>query len=348
VGDPDSPGLSVRAAVIAITGPASVAYARQRALGLAEDAGVRGAERDRLALIVSELASNLDKYAVAGTIVVQGLPGPGPAGIEVIAMDGGPGMASVSRAFVDGQTSGNSLGLGLGTVRRMADEVHVDSGLGRGTIVVARTCAPGEEARWTTAGGLSLAAPGEEVCGDAWSHHELATEAVLIVADGLGHGPDAAAASGAALGAFRAQRESRGERSPCGLLESVHLALRGTRGAAVGIAQLDRETGVLRYCGLGNVSAAVCGRLQVTRLVSLRGVAGRGDRQVHEHVVCCPAGSAVVMHSDGVSGRWRAQDLPDPAVTHPTVIAASLLRSMRRGPDDATVAAMVRREVDPA
>jgi hypothetical protein len=95
--------------------------------------------------------------------------------------------------------------------------------------------------------------PGEQVPGDAWTFRRLPTGGVLMVADGLGHGPDAAIA---AREAVRVMRESQAS-APCLLAEFVHRALATTRGAAIGIADIAVETAQVAFVGIGNISASV-------------------------------------------------------------------------------------------
>ena len=59
-------------------------------------------------------------------------------GIEIVAVDKGPGIRDVSLAMVDGYSTSGSLGLGLAGVRRLMDDCEIKSASGQGTTVTAR------------------------------------------------------------------------------------------------------------------------------------------------------------------------------------------------------------------
>jgi hypothetical protein len=48
-------------------------------------------------------------------------------------------------------------------------------------------------------------------------------------------------------------------------------------------------------------------------------------------------GSRIVMHSDGLSGRWSIDSYPGLNLKHPAVIAGVLYRDFVRRRDDATI-----------
>ena len=78
---------------------------------------------------------------------------------------------------------------------------------------------------------MSIPLAGEEVCGDSWAIDDADGRAVVLVADGLGHGPQAAEAAREAVRVFR-------ETAPLGPAEVIrmaHAALRSTRGAALAV-----------------------------------------------------------------------------------------------------------------
>ena len=97
-----------------------------------------GETRSRMiATAVSELARNILKYASAGEIRLRQVEGPSGCGVEIEAVDRGPGIVDVEAAMRDHFSSGGTLGLGLPGVRRMMDEFSLDSTPGEGTRVTA-------------------------------------------------------------------------------------------------------------------------------------------------------------------------------------------------------------------
>jgi serine/threonine-protein kinase RsbT len=90
-----------------------------------------------IATAVSELARNILKYANAGEIRLRRIEGPKGRGVEIEAIDRGPGIEDLDAAMRDHFSSGGTLGLGLPGVRRMMDEFSLDSTPGEGTRVTA-------------------------------------------------------------------------------------------------------------------------------------------------------------------------------------------------------------------
>jgi serine/threonine protein phosphatase PrpC len=158
-----------------------------------------------------------------------------------------------------------------------------------------------------------------------------------MVCDGLGHGPLAADASRAAVAAFRDGPVG----GPAALVAHLHRALGRTRGGAVAVAELDPDAGTLRYAGLGNIAGHLVrpGARATERrgMVSLPGIAGHQRRTVREFSYPVEPGDLVVLHSDGITDKWRLNDYPGLPTHTPLVIAATLLRDAGVRRDDATV-----------
>jgi len=100
--------------------------------------GASAVDKSFIATMVSELASNIIKYATSGYIKLRSYEWPGTIEIEVLAIDNGPGIINVGLAMQEHFSSGGSLGLGLSGVKRIADEFEILSKVGQGTYVFAR------------------------------------------------------------------------------------------------------------------------------------------------------------------------------------------------------------------
>ncbi|HED15577.1 MAG TPA: ATP-binding protein [Gammaproteobacteria bacterium] len=87
---------------------------------------------------VSELANNIIKYARHGSIRMKEVQSNTRHGIEVVAIDSGPGISDVGRAMKDHYSSSGTLGLGLPGIKRMMDDFDIQSTRGEGTRIVAR------------------------------------------------------------------------------------------------------------------------------------------------------------------------------------------------------------------
>ena len=159
------------------------------------------------AIVVTEAATNLFKHARGGVLVLQGLEAGRSVGLEVLALDRGPGMADVGRCMADGVSTAGSPGNGLGAIARLSSSFDIYSSTETGTAVLARLWHGADAKRrgaadWTF-GVVSLPVAGEEVCGDAWAVDEQPGRTLVLVVDGLGHGLAAADAAREAVESFR-------------------------------------------------------------------------------------------------------------------------------------------------
>jgi len=306
-----------------------VAEARRRALAATAQLGFDATLAGQVALVVTELATNLLKHGHGGEVLLMR----GERRLDVLALDAGPGMRDVAACLADGYSTAGTLGQGLGAVRRQASDVRVASWGGLGTAVLARFGEPALEHE--TLGAVVVAKPGEEACGDGWCAHEDDEARTLMVVDGLGHGIEAAVAAHAAVTRFQRARGL----APQALLEALHEALRPTRGAAVAVARLHWRSATVSFAGLGNIAAALIGTDgAVRRLVSHNGIAGHNARKIQVFDYPCREG-LLVMHSDGVSTHWSLDRYPGLLRAHPLLVAGILYHHHGRRRDDATVVA---------
>ena len=180
-------------------------------------------------------------------------------------------------------------------------------------------------------GAASRPFPGETENGDAWTIQRHGDRTRLTVIDGLGHGPDAAAAAGRAVAAL----EGRPELDPVRALELCHQALQGSRGAAMAVALVDPAAGTLTYAGVGNVEARLVQNGAEERLISYRGIVGSALPRPRAFERPLAAPWLLLVHSDGVSARAK---LPDDALAAEAgSVAAAVLEGWARQSDDATV-----------
>ncbi|MER5766162.1 ATP-binding SpoIIE family protein phosphatase [Streptomyces sp. NPDC001985] len=327
--------------------PALPAAARGAAAALARRIGLSAHRASEVALAVTEAATNLQRHAVDGGLLLRVLRTDTSAAVEFITVDAGPGMADVSTALSDGVSSAGTLGIGLGAVARLADVFDLHSTPGRGTVMVAQF--------WPRAGrdvltpvrpdpvaaGLTRPISGETACGDAWAVRiddgardpDTGPALLAILCDGLGHGPLAARSSEAAIGTFRRTTA----RDPEMIMREVHGALRGTRGGAVAVARVEPGRKRVLLCGVGNVSAFVVGSGARRSLLSAPGIVGHQIRTFRTFEQPLDPGGALVLHTDGLTERWSMDAMPGLLHRGPTVIAAQLLREAAVRRDDAGI-----------
>jgi anti-sigma regulatory factor (Ser/Thr protein kinase) len=297
--------------------------------------GFGATDSGKVALVATELATNILKHGNGGEILVGPFGEGTDGGIELIALDKGPGIANVAASLADGYSTAGTAGKGLGAVARQSHFVDIASWPGTGTAVLARL-KPGQppEGSGDTSrtGAVSVPMHGQEVCGDSWSVSVGPDEMTLLVADGLGHGPEAAEAS---VEAVRLFHRFSGHRAPM-LLEYIHGGLRATRGAAVSVARFQPASGKMIYAGVGNVAGVLAANGDLRRMVSMPGTAGHNARKIQAFEYPF-AGGLVILHSDGIASSWTLERYPNLAARHPTLIAAVLYRDLTRHHDDATV-----------
>ena len=311
-----------------------VGAARRAAMGMGGAVGFGETDVAAVGVIATELAGNLVKHARGGHLLLQPLAHGERAGVELLAIDRGPGMADPDRCIVDGYSTAGTPGTGLGAVRRMAHEFDLHSQPGKGTVLVARRCAgQAPLSAGQRVGAVCVPHPSEPVSGDDWCAVVHGERGYLMVVDGLGHGMLAHAAAERAVELFR----ELAPRPPGELLSRLHDPLRGTRGAAILVAEVDSAGGAIRCAGVGNVAGTVVSGDQTRSLVSHSGIVGHQMVRVQEFTYPWTEGAMLVIASDGIRTQWRLDAYAGVARRHPSVVAALLWRDFSRGRDDATV-----------
>jgi anti-sigma regulatory factor (Ser/Thr protein kinase) len=326
----------------ALRDPSDVGEARRAAVALAKRMGFAETDSGKVALVATELSSNVLKHATRGELLLAERESGGQPCIEIVALDRGPGMADVTRCLEDGYSTAGSAGTGLGAIRRLSTDFEVYSAPGLGSALLSRIVA-GQRASSCPGrahvGVLGLPLAGETVSGDQWAVVEQDDRVLVIVADGLGHGRLAFEAAAAAVRVFHAHPAEQ----PAQILQHVHAALRGMRGAAASIAEVRFTEGKVSYAGIGNVAGFVTSAQGSRGMLGQNGTLGAEARRFQTFDYDWPPGGQLVMYSDGLSGNFNLKKYPGLAACDPSLIAAVLYRDHSRGRDDVTV--VVLREV---
>ena len=325
--------------LIPIADQSQIAAARRSAEALALELGFNGLRAGRVALIATEMASNILKHAARGYLSATPFADGTGRGVELLAMDKGPGIADVARALEDGYSTAGSPGTGLGAIRRQADSFDIYSRPGIGTVLMARIRGEAGAAVAAGEGELGIIVvpyPGEMECGDSWAFGVKSGMPSLFAVDGSGHGPQAAIAARSAVEAF----EKSDQMDTVRVIEAIHRALAPTRGAAIAMARVDRPAQLVRFAGVGNIAAAVVSEGAVKRMVSMNGTAGHVAPRIREFAYPVSGSAAIILHSDGVSAKWDLAAYPGLSACRPSVIAGVLSRDFRRTNDDALIAVL--------
>lgn len=313
--------------------------ARRVAAALAARISLPEEAIDRARLAVTEMVTNLCRHARSGILLLNGRAA---AGLEVLALDQGPGIADLGQALRDGFSTAGGAGSGLGALRRLSDDFEIHSRPGQGTAILCRfsSRAGGRHDSAAhggpTIGWASTPMPGEISCGDAWDVHLCRDgRAFVIVVDGLGHGVEAARGSRKALEIFRRAPELAPERQ----VEEIHrgVAEAKVRGSALAVAQVSADGGELSYCGCGNIHGQILAPGESHSLLSLPGIVGQRIRTLKPQRYPLPRGARLAMASDGLRRPWSLRS-PTGILGHQaSLLAAILYRDHWRGNDDATV-----------
>ena len=312
--------------VVDITDNSSVGEVRRLATASGRRIGLPDEVTERIALVATEMATNVVKHASEGLFLIGKDDGAGDK-LELLALDNGPGIVDLARAMTDGHSTSGTPGTGLGAVSRHAGFFQIYSRPKHGTAVLSRFGGSGTAAR---EGAVSVPFHGEEVNGDGWGAKAVNGTRSVMVVDGLGHGQSAHEAAVAACTAFK---NAKGH--PTDVMTTVHDALRPTRGAAVAISEMSGNT--LRFCGVGNISATIIDATARRSAVSLHGIVGHQMREAREFTYPWSSDSTLIMHSDGIGTRWDLDAYPGLLGRDAVLIAAVLWKDHRRHNDDSTV-----------
>lgn len=320
-----------------------VSAARLGVQAHARELGFDETRTGRAAIAVTEAATNLLRHGGGGEILAQRVSREKSLGIEVLALDRGPGMDSFEASARDGVSTVGTAGTGLGAIKRQSDEFDVYTRRDAGTIIRMafwnRETAPATSPY--EVGAVCVPKEGETVCGDAWGADLRGDAATFLVADGLGHGPDASEAASMAVGSLGRPAHDSAIR----ILDLAHARLRVTRGAAVAVMRHDRRTGEVAFASVGNIAACVWEGAGEKRrvMVSHNGIVGHNMPRSQEYLYPWSRGALLIAHSDGLEFRWDVGAYPGLVACHPSIIAAMLYREHSRKRDDAVVLVVRRR-----
>jgi anti-sigma regulatory factor (Ser/Thr protein kinase) len=304
----------------------------------ASAAGLTGHRLGEAEIIIAEITTNLLKHAVKDcNILVRELKD-GKGGIELIAIDSGPGIRRPLKMMQDGQSTKNTLGQGLGAIQRLSNHFDLYSMLGWGTILYSRIHV---DKKYSAApenfdiSVLSIAKEKQILNGDAWCMVNDGKKIRLAVIDGLGHGGAAHDAAQVAVSAFK----EFPKKNPTEQLRCLHESLRKTRGAVATIVYVDEKNHQLSYSGVGNISMKVISAVNVHGCFSYNGIVGHiMPASLNDHLLQWNHKTdVIIMHSDGLTGRWDIKKYPGIMQHNVVMLCAALYKDHSRGNDDTTI-----------
>lgn len=90
----------------------------------------------RIDLCLRELAQNVLLYAGKGTVTLEIIHKNTTPGLQITCRDNGPGILDCEKALTDGWSTRSSLGIGLPSIRRLADSFKLYSCPENGTTII--------------------------------------------------------------------------------------------------------------------------------------------------------------------------------------------------------------------
>ncbi|WP_225422441.1 ATP-binding protein [Pseudomonas huaxiensis] len=317
--------------VLIIEDVSQIGYARRTTQKLAEQLGFNEGDAGRVALVTTELASNLLKHAARGELHVQAVPGKTGVGVEILAIDRAGGFDREA-CLTDGFSTRGTQGIGLGAISRQAEvfDMYADE---RGAVLLTRFYAGGQRNADLPFGASQHSLHDDPACGDCWQLVLADNGVSALVIDGLGHGEEAERAALAGRKVFARMPFA----APHDLFQDMHQAMTGSRGGAAAVAQFSAGSDSLCFTGIGNIGASLIAPENYRGLTSHPGIVGVQYRKAQPFDYAHVNGNLLIMYSDGLQSRWNLRDYPGLVHRHPAVIAAVLHRDFSRGRDDATV-----------
>jgi len=306
---------------------------------LAVSAGFSSVKVGEVDIIVAEMVSNLVKHAGGGQLLVKLVEENGLQGIEIISIDNGAGMTDVTRMVADGVSTKNTLGQGLGAMKRLADVFQVYSQKDWGTIILIRVFEASlplfEKKSRTETKVVIVPKPGEEKSGDGFYATTTNEYTKLFLGDGLGHGPEAAKAVDTAIEAFAGCTET----DPVEIIRYLNTEVKKTRGLVGTVAIFDYRERKWRICGVGNIATKIIGPTSSKGYMAYNGIIGLNlPRTLNAQEVEYEKGQHIIMCSDGIKSRWETIKYPAILRYDLSILSASLYKDFARNTDDMSVA----------
>ena len=309
--------------------------ASSRRLGFSEG------RREKLALVAAEMSSNLIKHAGGkGTIQIWQQPG---SILDILSLDFGLGVNNLELAQKDGYSRTNTLGKGLGSIMRLADEFAIYTQLKRnvkpgnwhGTAILARFRLAKQPPGATPPYEISLFARAfddDRYNGDKVYVQQRDDKLRFLHLDGLGHGEKAKMAT-SNLDSYVA-----GAADPLALIETVDRHLRTTERGAVAIAgEIDLAGKSAQIAGVGDMVVHTYQQEKLQSLSFAPGVLGREHRKPVVTQMPIAKKSILISVSDGIRRGWDAESFRGLFNQHPQLIAYVLGNIMARMTDDQSI-----------
>ncbi|MBC8052215.1 MAG: SpoIIE family protein phosphatase [Sphingobacteriaceae bacterium] len=303
----------------------------------AAEAGFTSKKLGELDIIVAEMTSNLIKHAEKGELLMCISGEKDCEYLELICIDSGPGISDPERMKVDGVSTTSTSGNGLGSIKRLSDYFEIYSILGWGTILLCRIYKNPDQqlkSKKILIRSLVVAKPGETLSGDGGMFSQNSEYFKLLVADGLGHGPEAHNVIVEARKAFSLCMEN----DPVEIIRFLHQAIKKTRGAVGTVVVYDFKRKVWKIAGVGNIATGMMNYQSVRNLMSYNGIIGHNiPNNMSSQEMSSDDFHQIILCSDGLKSRWDTSKYPGIYKYDLSFLAAALYKDYARKTDDMSV-----------
>jgi len=284
-------------------------------------------ELEELRIVITEISKNIIKHSSSGKLSISFGEGE-ERGVYIVA-ENPTDNHNTAEIFDDGYSTANTLGIGLGAVKRLLTDVKVKVEDGKFILTGKKIFSEKKESIIQTS-VYSRPKPGFKSNGDAYFIKRYEDSAIVAVVDGIGHGDKASEASRIALKVIENKFRDDLEQ----VVLTIHRRLHGSRGCVIGIVRMNKE-GKIEYLGVGNIRTQIYTAEMYKRLVSFDGLLGSNVRTLRTDRLTLSTPCLIVLHSDGVS----SFNFDDKRIVYRPVmeIAKESFEKHKKSSDDATL-----------
>lgn len=325
---------------------------------LANKLGFSSIVIENMQIVASEMLSNQIKYSNKTGMVQlwfhnderhSNSQSSVPVIIDIFAMDYGPGIDDVDKAYQDGYTTSKTMGKGLGSISRMAHESELytstDKNSWHGVAFWGRFYrSENERPSYYQFGTFCRAYHDMNHNGDdLWLNIDTKKLSCLHL-DATGHGSDAEIIAQK----VRAIKTDIHGQDVKKMLDSTQKILAKTAGGAVSALKYNATLEEGEYCAVGdmrlftinqaNVEANVDKQLNELKVSS--GILGSAARSYSRKKFKLDKDDLIFSASDGIRRNWKLTDFPGLWDKHPQLICFFLGNRKGRNSDDQSIIAL--------
>ena len=293
----------------------------------ASSISLTGKDLEELKIVLTEISKNILKHGSSGKLSIS-FGDTSEKSIYIVA-ENPTSDSDTTRVFDDGYSTANTLGIGLGAVKRLLTDVNVRVEGGKFILTGKKVFAEKKKSVIQTS-VYSRPKPGFKSNGDAYFIKRYEDNAIVAVIDGIGHGDKASQASKIALKVL----EDRFREDLEQIVINIHRQSHGSRGCVMGMVRMNKE-GRIEYLGVGNIRTQIYTTDMYKRLVSFDGLLGSNMRTLRTDRFELTTPCLIVMHSDGVS----SFNFDDKRIVYRPImeLAKESFEKHKKSSDDATL-----------